>query len=130
MTAQGPFEPRSPDGRRALARVSQEDWAGVRRTRSVAFREVRPVSRLRPLFRLLLTGQLTFLLSFLYNLFLEKKKKLGRHDYLFFSRGNLDLALELYRKAETYVPDNIKLKERWLLFVIDDLLYKISSQKR
>ena len=31
----------------------------------------------------------------------------GRHD-----RGNLQLALELYRKAETYVPDNVKLKER------------------
>ncbi|KAJ3558283.1 hypothetical protein NM688_g1017 [Phlebia brevispora] len=32
-------------------------------------------------------------------------------------KGNLQLALELYRKAETYVPDNIKLKERsadWL----------------
>ncbi|EKM57950.1 uncharacterized protein PHACADRAFT_193079 [Phanerochaete carnosa HHB-10118-sp] len=27
-------------------------------------------------------------------------------------KGNLQLALELYRKAETYVPDNIKLKER------------------
>ena len=27
-------------------------------------------------------------------------------------RGNLDLALDLYRKAETYVPENIKLKER------------------
>ena len=45
-------------------------------------------------------------------------------------RGNLQLALELYRKAETYVPDNIKLKERWILFVIDDLLYKLSSQTR
>lgn len=30
-------------------------------------------------------------------------------------RGNLQLALELYRKAETYVPENIKLKERWVL---------------
>ena len=28
------------------------------------------------------------------------------------NRGNLELALDLYRKAETYVPDNIKLKER------------------
>ncbi|KAI0761109.1 P-loop containing nucleoside triphosphate hydrolase protein [Irpex lacteus] len=27
-------------------------------------------------------------------------------------KGNLELALDLYRKAETYVPDNIKLKER------------------
>ena len=45
-------------------------------------------------------------------------------------RGNLTLALELYRKAETYVPENIKLKERWILFVINDLLYKLSSQKR
>lgn len=27
------------------------------------------------------------------------------------------MALELYRKAETYVPDNVKLKERWILFV-------------
>ncbi len=31
-------------------------------------------------------------------------------------RGNLELALDLYRKAETYVPDNIKLKERYVLF--------------
>ncbi|KAI0300601.1 P-loop containing nucleoside triphosphate hydrolase protein [Multifurca ochricompacta] len=28
------------------------------------------------------------------------------------SRGDLQVALDLYRKAETYVPDNIKLKER------------------
>ncbi|KAI0087443.1 P-loop containing nucleoside triphosphate hydrolase protein [Irpex rosettiformis] len=27
-------------------------------------------------------------------------------------KGNLELALDLYRKAETYVPDNIRLKER------------------
>ena len=34
------------------------------------------------------------------------------------ARGNLQLALELYRKAETYVPDNVKLKERWVLFIV------------
>ena len=28
------------------------------------------------------------------------------------SRGDLQVALELYRRAETYVPDNVKLKER------------------
>ena len=42
------------------------------------------------------------------------------------SRGDLDVALDLYRKAETYVPDNIKLKERWILFVIHVFLLKLS----
>lgn len=32
-------------------------------------------------------------------------------------RGDLPTALELYRKAATYVPDNIKLKERYLIFL-------------
>ena len=27
-------------------------------------------------------------------------------------RGNLEVALDLYRRAEAYVPDNAKLKER------------------
>ena len=27
-------------------------------------------------------------------------------------RNNLQVALDLYKKAETYVPDNVKLKER------------------
>ena len=27
-------------------------------------------------------------------------------------RNNLKLALDLYKKAETYVPENVKLKER------------------
>ena len=44
-----------------------------------------------------------------------------------FNRGDLRVALDLYRKAETYVPDNIKLKERWILFVIDVFLLKLSS---
>ncbi|PPQ74075.1 hypothetical protein CVT24_012945 [Panaeolus cyanescens] len=44
------------------------------------------------------------------------KKKTGR-AYVALARahsekGDLRVALELYRKAETYVPDNIKLKER------------------
>ena len=42
-------------------------------------------------------------------------------------RGDLRVALDLYRKAETYVPDNIKLKERWILFVIHVFLLKLSS---
>jgi kinesin family protein 22 len=41
-------------------------------------------------------------------------------------RGDLQVALDLYRKAETYVPDNVKLKERWILFVIHVFLLKIS----
>ena len=41
-------------------------------------------------------------------------------------RGDLQIALDLYRKAEGYVPDNIKLKERWILFVIDVFLYKLT----
>ncbi|KAF9553564.1 kinesin-domain-containing protein [Agrocybe pediades] len=44
------------------------------------------------------------------------KKKTGR-AYVALARahsekGDLQVALDLYRKAETYVPDNIKLKER------------------
>ncbi|KAF8961771.1 kinesin-like protein, partial [Flammula alnicola] len=44
------------------------------------------------------------------------KKKTGR-AYVSLARahsekGDLQVALDLYRKAETYVPDNIKLKER------------------
>lgn len=38
----------------------------------------------------------------------------------------MQIALDLYRKAEGYVPDNIKLKERWILFVIDVFLYKLT----
>ena len=41
-------------------------------------------------------------------------------------RGDLQVALELYRKAETYVPDNIKLRERWILFVVHVFLCKLS----
>jgi kinesin family member 22 len=41
-------------------------------------------------------------------------------------RGDLQVALDLYRKAENYVPDNIKLKERWILFVIEVFLYKLT----
>ncbi|KAF8650678.1 hypothetical protein AX16_005116 [Volvariella volvacea WC 439] len=44
------------------------------------------------------------------------RKKLGR-SYVALARahsekGDLEVALELYRKAESYVPDNMKLKER------------------
>ncbi|KAI0764505.1 kinesin-domain-containing protein [Trametes elegans] len=44
------------------------------------------------------------------------RKKTGR-AYVSLARAqtqknNLEVALELYRKAETYVPDNVKLKER------------------
>ncbi|KAJ7918374.1 kinesin-like protein [Mycena leptocephala] len=44
------------------------------------------------------------------------KKKTGR-AYVALARahseqGNLQIALDLYRRAETYVPDNVKLKER------------------
>ncbi|KAI0070320.1 kinesin-domain-containing protein [Panus rudis PR-1116 ss-1] len=45
-------------------------------------------------------------------------------------KNNLQLALELYRKAEAYVPDNIKLKERWILFVVHVFLHMISAKKR
>jgi len=46
------------------------------------------------------------------------RKKTGR-AYVALARahsekGDLQVALELYRKAETYVPDNIKLRERVL----------------
>lgn len=48
----------------------------------------------------------------------SSRKKTGR-AYVALARahsekGDLDVALELYRKAETYVPDNIKLRERVL----------------
>lgn len=45
------------------------------------------------------------------------------------SRGDLQVALDLYRKAESYVPDNTKLKERWILFVVHVFLLNISSKK-
>lgn len=41
-------------------------------------------------------------------------------------RGELQVALDLYRKAESYVPDNMKLKERWIFFVIRVFLYKLT----
>ncbi|KAF8634231.1 hypothetical protein AX15_000994 [Amanita polypyramis BW_CC] len=46
----------------------------------------------------------------------KSRKKTGR-AYVALARahsekGDLQVALDLYRKAETYVPDNIKLKER------------------
>jgi len=44
------------------------------------------------------------------------------------SRGDLQVALDLYRKAENYVPDNVKLKERWILFVVHVFLVKLSSK--
>jgi hypothetical protein len=44
-----------------------------------------------------------------------------------FCRGDLHVALDLYRKAESYVPDNIKLKERWILFIVQIFLHKIAA---
>jgi kinesin family protein 22 len=49
-----------------------------------------------------------------------RRKKTGR-AYVMLARGHSDkgdmpLALEFYRKAEKYVPDNVKLKERCVLF--------------
>ncbi|THH14574.1 hypothetical protein EW146_g5770 [Bondarzewia mesenterica] len=54
------------------------------------------------------------------------RKKTGR-AYVALARahsekGDLHVALDLYRKAESYVPDNVKLKERWILFLIDVFL--------
>ena len=45
-------------------------------------------------------------------------------------RGKLEDALELYRRAEAYVPDNTKLKERWIHFVIRVFLLKLESEQR
>lgn len=45
------------------------------------------------------------------------------------SRGDLQVALDLYRKAESYVPDNVKLKERWILFVVHVFLCALSPGK-
>lgn len=44
-------------------------------------------------------------------------------------RGDLQIALDLYRKAESYVPHNVKLKERWILFVVNVFLCNISRGK-
>ncbi|PFH48968.1 hypothetical protein AMATHDRAFT_5329 [Amanita thiersii Skay4041] len=57
------------------------------------------------------------------------RKKTGR-AYVALARahsekGDLQVALDLYRKAETYVPDNIKLKERWILFIVHVFLLKL-----
>ncbi|RDX42160.1 kinesin-domain-containing protein [Lentinus brumalis] len=48
------------------------------------------------------------------------RKKTGR-AYVALARSqsnknNLEVALDLYRKAESYVPDNVKLKDRWIFF--------------
>ena len=40
----------------------------------------------------------------------------------------MQVALDLYRKAESYVPDNVKLKERWILFVVHVFLVKLSRK--
>jgi kinesin family protein 22 len=45
-------------------------------------------------------------------------------------RGDLQVALDLYRKAESYVPDNVKLKERWILFIIHVFLCNISLRSK
>ncbi|KAJ7633727.1 P-loop containing nucleoside triphosphate hydrolase protein [Mycena rosella] len=34
------------------------------------------------------------------------------------NKGDLQVARELYQRAEVCVPDNVKLKERWILFVV------------
>ncbi|KAJ6557848.1 P-loop containing nucleoside triphosphate hydrolase protein [Mycena capillaripes] len=59
------------------------------------------------------------------------KKKTGR-AYVALARqhseqGNLQIALDLYRRAETYVPDNVKLKERWILFVVHVFLCRVAA---
>ncbi|KAF5336250.1 hypothetical protein D9758_014358 [Tetrapyrgos nigripes] len=58
------------------------------------------------------------------------KKKTGR-AYVSLARahsekGDLQVALDLYRKAASYVPDNIKLKERWIIFVVNVFLDTVS----
>ncbi|KAF7360127.1 Kinesin-like protein [Mycena venus] len=59
------------------------------------------------------------------------KKKTGR-AYVALARahseqGNLQIALDLYRRAETYVPDNVKLKERWILFIVHVFLCRVGE---
>ncbi|KAJ6478809.1 kinesin-domain-containing protein [Mycena vitilis] len=64
------------------------------------------------------------------------KKKTGR-AYVALARqhseqGNLQVALDLYRRAETYVPDNVKLKERIIEIewaVKNDRAFKPSPKK-
>lgn len=50
-----------------------------------------------------------------------------KYSHTVIYRGDLQVALDLYRKAETYVPNNIKLKERWILFVIHVFLLNLST---
>lgn len=72
-------------GGRTIACVPEENGAGVRRTRARTHREVR-----------------------LCLLACEMDVALTRS----YCRGDLQVALDFYRKAEKYVPDNAKLKER------------------
>ncbi|KAJ7204506.1 kinesin-like protein [Mycena pura] len=66
------------------------------------------------------------------------KKKTGRafvalarsHQENHLTRGDLQKALDLYRQAETYVPDNIKLKERWILFLVHVFLWRVAHAHR
>lgn len=62
------------------------------------------------------------------------RKKTGR-AYVALARAhtqknNLQVALELYRKAETYVPDNVKLKERWILFLANVFECMVTHEAR
>ncbi|KIL60297.1 hypothetical protein M378DRAFT_84006 [Amanita muscaria Koide BX008] len=64
----------------------------------------------------------------------KSRKKTGR-AYVALARahsekGDLQVALDLYRKAESYVPDNMKLKERWILFIVHVFLLELSSSKQ
>ncbi|KAJ3481993.1 hypothetical protein NLI96_g7286 [Meripilus lineatus] len=45
-------------------------------------------------------------------------------------KNNLQNALELYRKAEAYVPGNVKLKERWILFVVHVFMHMTFSDAK
>ncbi|KAK2464524.1 hypothetical protein APHAL10511_003503 [Amanita phalloides] len=66
----------------------------------------------------------------------KSKKKTGR-AYVALARahsekGDLQVALDLYRKAETYVPDNVKLKERIIEIedsIKNNTLFKPSPRK-
>ena len=42
---------------------------------------------------------------------------------------DLDNALALYRKAQTYAPDNDKLRDRWILFVIRVFLHQLAANR-
>ncbi|KAI5823305.1 kinesin with motor region at N-terminus [Schizophyllum commune Tattone D] len=70
----------------------------------------------------------------LYDELTPMQRKTTCRAYLYMARqyesmDDLDNALALYRKAQTYAPDNDKLRDRWILFVIRVFLHQLAANR-